>query len=277
MVHSKGTLLGRIFTYTFLVIFLVWSVTPVFIIITNSFKPTLDITRMPPVFRFAPTLKHYQGALTVGDFALYFQNSFIIAFSTTLISIICGAMAAYGLLLMKSKVGHSASNFILIGKLVPSITILIPLYSMLIFTGLFRTHIGPILAHSSINLPFVAWLMLGFMKSIPKELRESGMIDGATRMQVFWRILLPMLMPAIGSALILSMQYSWNELIFSLQLTTMASYTLPVGIARFVGSVSVDWGRSSAAATMTMVPIIILGFFMQRYLVTGLTAGSVKE
>jgi multiple sugar transport system permease protein len=119
--------------------------------------------------------------------------------------------------------------------------------------------------------------MLSFAKAIPKELIESAAIDGARRMQTFWKIIFPLLLPAIASAIILSMQYSWNELLFSLQLTSMDSYTLPVGIAKFVGAMSVDWGKSSAAASITMVPIILVGFIMQRYLVAGLTAGAVKE
>ena len=277
MVRGKGAIWGRLATGIILALFFLWSIIPVFIIVTNSFKGNLDITRIPPVFFFSPSIRHYREALTVGDFGLYFRNSMIVACSTTLISVLCGAMAAYGLLLMKSRFGHNASNFMLIGKLVPAIIILIPFYSILVSAGLNRTFIGPILAHCSINLPFVAWLMLGFMKVIPKEMLESAMIDGSTRMQTFRMILMPMLLPAVGSSLILSMQYSWNELLFSLQLTTMNSYTLPVGIGKFVGGLTVNWGRCSAAATMTMIPIIILGFLMQKYLVTGLTAGSVKE
>ena len=277
MAHSNSRIWGKICIGIILAIFLLWSVIPVLIIVTNSFKETLDIVSNPPVFFFKPTIKHYIEALTVGDFSLYFKNSFIIAGFTTLISISCGAMAAYGLMLMKSRLGKDASNYLLIGRLVPAITILIPFFSIMTMMGLNRTYIGPILAHCSINLPFVTWLLLGFMKAIPKEVVESAMIDGATRMRVFAQILLPLLLPAIGSSLILSMQYSWNELLFSLQLTSMNSYTLPVGIAKFVGSLSVNWGRGSAAATMTMVPIIILGFIMQKYLVAGMTAGSVKE
>jgi len=196
---------------------------------------------------------------------------------TTVISVIGGAMGAYGLILTRSRWVRAISNFMLLGKLVPAIAILIPLYSILKGVNLNGTYVGPILAHSSSNLPFVVWLMLSFMSDISRELFESSYLDGATRMQTFWKIVFPMLLPATGSAVILSMQYSWNELVYSLQLTSMDSYTLPVGIGRFVGSVSVDCGKSSAAATITMVPIILVGFMMQKYLVTGLTAGAVKE
>jgi len=277
MIRHKSKLWKKAIFISIMAIFLVWTLLPIFIIVTNSFKMPLDISRNPPVFIFTPTLRHYMEALDVGNFGRYFINSVIISVSTTLISVICGSMAAYGLLIMKSKIGQTLSNFLLIGRMVPAITILIPFFSILFAMGLHMSHVGPIMAHSSVNLPFVTWLILGFMKGTPQEVLESSAIDGATRMQTFRVILIPMLTPAIASAFILSMQFSWNELLFSLQLTTMNFYTLPVGIARFVGALTVNWGRSSAAATITMVPIILVGFLMQKHLVSGLTAGAVKS
>jgi multiple sugar transport system permease protein len=262
--------------YGILVIFFLWTVVPIYLIVSNSFKPTLDIKAVPPKLFFSPTLNHYSKAFLNGEFSTYFFNSLMIASMTTAISIMFGSLGAYGLLIAKSRWASVASNFMLLGKLVPAITILIPFFLILNFAGLNGTYAGPILAHSSVNLPFVIWLMLGFMKDIPKELFESSIIDGSRRMQTFWKIVFPMLRPALGSAIILAMQFSWNELVFSLQLTSMDSYTLPVGIGKFVGAVSVDWGKSSAAASITMVPIIIVGFLMQKYLVSGLTAGAVK-
>lgn len=266
----------RLALYLILFMFIVWTVVPILLVVTNSFKMPMDIKQMPPAFFFTPTLSNYEKAFGVGEFARYFANSAIVAGITTLISVFCGAMGGYALILTKSRWGRITSNMMLLGKLVPAITILIPFYLILNGLGLFGNWLGPIMAHCSVNLPFVIWLMLGFMKNVPGEIFESAKLDGAHRMQVFWRILMPMLLPAIGSALILSMQYSWNELLFSLQLTTMDYYTLPVGIGKFVGAVSVDWGKSSAAATVTMLPIIIVGFVMQKYLVSGMTAGAVK-
>jgi len=267
---------GKILKYVLLILFLLWTVVPIYLVITNSFKHTLDIKTVPPKILFEPTLAHYAKIFADGNFGKYFLNSLIIACSTTLISVVGGAMGAYGLLLIGGKWARRASNFMLIGKLVPFIAILIPFYTILDAVNLNGHYFGPVMAHSAINLPFVVWLMSSFMSDIPCELLESSNIDGATRMQTFWRILFPMLTPAIGSAIMLVMRYSWNELIFSIQLTSMDSYTLPVGIGRYVGSVSVDWGKSSAAAAVAMIPMIVIGFFMQKYLVSGLTAGAVK-
>ena len=267
---------SRLAIYAVLGIFILWTVVPILLVVANSFKVPIEIKQVPPSIIFTPTLSNYEKAWGAGDFGLYFMNSLIVAGITTIISVLGGAFGGYGLILTKARWGRSAGNMLLLGKLVPTITILIPFYMILNSLGLFGNWLGPIMAHSSVNLPFVIWLMIGFMKDIPAEIVESGRIDGATRMQVFWRLLIPMLAPAISAAVILSMQFSWNELLFSLQLTKMDYYTLPVGIGKFVGAVSVDWGKSSAAATITMVPIIIVGFAMQKYMIKGLTAGAVK-
>ena len=277
IISYKRGIWSRALIYIILFLFFLWTVVPIYLILTNSFKPTLEIKSIPPSFFFHPTITHYQKVLSNGEFGNYFINSLIVALTTTLISVLGGAFGAYGLMLTKSRWARVASNSMLIGKMVPTITILIPFYIILNIFRVGGTYLGPILAHSSVNLPFVIWLILSFARAIPKELIESAAIDGARRMQTFWKIIFPLLLPAIASAIILSMQFSWNELLYSLQLTSMDSYTLPVGIARFVGPMSVDWGKCSAAASITMMPIILVGFIMQKYLVSGLTAGAVKQ
>jgi multiple sugar transport system permease protein len=262
----------------YLIIFAVLVVTlvPVYVVVSNSFRPTLQIHEMPPRIIFTPTLSHYAGVFALDNFLDYFRNSAIIAVTATAITLILGSFAAYALKLFRSRLGERISNFMLLGKLVPSITILLPLFVMLNRVRLTGTYVGPILAHSAISLPFVMWLMAGFVRDLPGELLESARLEGATRMQTFWRVVFPLLMPALASAVVLVMQASWNELMFSLQLTNIHTYPLTVGIARYVGAVSVDWGKSSVAATVAMAPIVAIGFLMQRYLVTGMTAGAVK-
>jgi multiple sugar transport system permease protein len=153
---------------------------------------------------------------------------------------------------------------------------LLPIFVILNALGIRGSLVGPVIAHVALNLPFAVWLLMGFFRDVPQELSQAAMIDGASRMQAFWRVLFPVVLPGVAAVFILSMQYSWNELLFSLQLTTLDTYTLPVGIASFVGAISVDWGLSSAAATATMLPIIIVSFFVQRYIAEGTTGGAVK-
>jgi len=269
-------IMSRIAIYFFLMLFILWTVVPVYIVISNSFRRTIEIKQMPPKLIFTPTFEHYEKIISLDRFGIYFRNSAIISVSVTCFTLVLGSLAAYGLKIFRSKIGKRISNFLLLGKMVPSITILIPLFILMNRARLTGTFIAPILTLSCLSLPFVTWLMTGFIADIPTELIESASLEGCTRMRTFRIIILPLLKPAIASVIILVMQASWNELLFSLQLTNLNTYPLTVGVARYVGAVSVDWGKCSAAATITMVPIIIIGFFMQKYLVSGMTAGAVK-
>ncbi len=265
------------FRFAVILLFLFVTLIPVYVVVSNSFRQTLDIKQMPPQLFFKPTFVHFQRLIEKDNFLKYFVNSMIISVSVTITTIGLGTLSAYGLKLFVSRLGQRLSNLLLVGKLVPSITILIPLFVMLNRVRLTGTYLGPILAHAAMALPFVTWLMASFVRDIPSEIIESAYVEGAPRMRTFTAVVFPMLTPAIASAVILVMQFSWNELMFSLQLTNIRTYPLTVGIARYVGAVSVDWGKSSVAATIAMVPIIAIGFLMQRYLVSGMTAGAVKS
>ncbi len=267
---------NRILERLLVLVFLLVAVLPVYIVVSNAFRRTLDIKRMPPKLLFSPIYTHFERVLSVDNFGKYFINSLIIAGSATFLVIMIGTLAAYGLRLFRSRIGIRLSNVMMLGKLVPSITIMIPLYIMLNRIHWTGHYISPILAHAAISVPFVTWLMRGFIEDIPGELLESATVMGCSRMKTFFYIVLPLLMPAVASAIILAMQSSWNELLFSLTLTNIKTYPLTVAVARFTGAMSVDWGKCSAAATITLTPIVVLGFFMQRYLVTGMTAGAVK-
>lgn len=266
---------GKALSWVILLIATVVVLIPIWMIITNAFKTPLEIKQVPPSVFFKPTLSNIK-KIVADNFLSYFANSIIITGFNTIISVFFGLLAAYGFWICKSKRLYMLSNTMVLARMVPPITVLIPFYVILSTMHLTGTYAGPILAHSAVNLPFVTWLVLGFMRDLPFELVESGRIDGCTRMGVLWRIITPLLSPAIGSAVLLAAQYSWNELMFSIQLTNIKTYPLTVGVARYVGSMSVDWGKSSAAATLTVIPIIIVGFFMQKHMVRGLTGGAVK-
>ncbi len=268
--------LGVIIKWLILVLFAVWTIVPIALVVLNSFKRAKDIFTSAPTLIFTPVLDNYVNAFTKANFGSYYLNSLIVGVTSTVLVILIGTFAAYALTSFKLVGANTIAGGFLVGKLVPTISMLLPLFVIINAIGLRGTLGGPIIAHTALNLPFVVWLMMGFVRDVPRELLQAAMIDGASRMQAFWRVLLPVILPGIAAAFVLSMQYSWNELMFSLQLTTLGTYTLPVGIAAFTGAISVDWGLSSAAATATMVPLIILGFFVQRHIAAGTTGGAVK-
>ena len=259
-----------------LFLYAIWTLVPIFVVITNSFKTEMDIFTVPFKLLFTPTVGNYQRAFATGEFGQYFVNSMIIAFSSSFLSVSLGVLAAYGFTNIRERHAKMLNIVLIVGKSVPAITVLLPLFVILSKVHLLGTYFGPVITHTSINLPFVIWLIIGFINDIPGDLATAAEIDGCSKMQALWFIIVPILTPAIASAVILSLQYSWNEFMFSLMLTNIDTYTLPAGISKFVGSISVDWGKSSAAATVTMVPIIIAGFFAQKYLVRGMTLGAVK-
>jgi multiple sugar transport system permease protein len=259
-----------------LTLFLVWTIGPILLVILTSLKNQKDIFTVPPTFIFRPTLDNYARALVAGDFARYFVNSAFVALVSSLLSVGLGTFCAYALVSLRVRFGSLIAQLFLLGKLVPAITMLLPLFALLNMIGLLGTFVGPILAHTAINLPFVIWLIMGFIRDLPEDLEAAALVDGCTAMQVFWKIVVPLVLPGLAASVILSAQFSWNELVFALQLTNLDTYTLPVGISKFVGSISVDWGKSSAAATLTMVPMIVIGFFIQKYIAKGTTGGAIK-
>lgn len=267
---------GNVVKWIVLVLFAIWTIVPIALVVLNSFKRAKDIFTRAPTLIFQPVLDNYVNAFTKANFGSFYLNSLIVGLTSTILVILIGTFAAYALTSFKLVGANTIAGGFLVGKLVPTISMLLPLFVIINAIGLRGTLGGPIIAHTALNLPFVVWLMMGFVRDVPRELLQAAMIDGASRMQAFWRVLLPVILPGIAAAFVLSMQYSWNELMFSLQLTTLGTYTLPVGIAAFTGAISVDWGLSSAAATATMVPLIILGFFVQRHIAAGTTGGAVK-
>jgi multiple sugar transport system permease protein len=273
---SIGSRIGVVVKYAVLIIFAFWSAVPIFLVILNSFKRKLDIFTNPPSLIFTPTLSNYQKIFLTDDYVSYYRNSLIITGTRTVLSIFFGLLAAYGIVYFGLKHGSKIANIFLWVKMIPPITMLLPLFSMLYYFNLQGTYVGPILAHTSLNLAFVIWLFMSFLRDVPSEIIDSAVVDGCSKMQIFWRIVVPIVLPGIAACTVLCAQYSWNELLFVLQLTQLDTYTLPVGISKLVGEMAGDWGKSSAAATVTMLPIIIIGFFVQKYIAQGTTSGAVK-
>jgi multiple sugar transport system permease protein len=273
---ARGRWLANSLKILALALFLLWTIVPILLVVLTSLKNQKDIFTVPPTFVFRPTLDNYARALVAGDFARYFLNSAFVAVVSSFLSVGLGTFCAYALVSLRVRFASLIAQLFLLGKLVPAITMLLPLFAILNMLGLLGTFVGPILAHTAINLPFVIWLIMGFIRDLPEDLEAAALVDGCTPMQAFWKIVGPLVLPGLAASMILSAQFSWNELLFALQLTNLDTYTLPVGISKFVGSISVDWGKSSAAATLTMVPMIIVGFFIQKYIAKGTTGGAVK-
>ena len=259
-----------------LCICIVLAVAPVILIATNALKTGAETFKMPPDLIFTPTLKNFQYVIENDHFGKYFKNSAIIAVSSTVLVLTCGTFAAYALRLFRSRLGRKISNMLLVGRTVPTITILIPLYVLFNRAGLTGSRVAVILTHVAATMPFITWLISSFIQDIPGELLDAATVDGCGRMRVLFSVLFPILKPAIFSAGLLALQYSWNEFLFSLAFTNMETYTITVGVARYTGGMVVNYGRVGAVACISFVPIVLVGFLLQKYLISGMTAGAVK-
>ncbi len=270
------TKFAKIIPITLITIFLIWTLLPIFLMFSQSVKPTLLMFSDPPTFFFKPTFQHFVKVFLKSNLASSMFNSIFIAVCATLLCLSMGTACAYSL----SRISLPGQRFFglmtLFARMVPVSALMMPLYMMMQKLGLGNTHMAVILAHTLLNLPLCIWLVRGFFLDIPITLEEAARVDGCTRLRTFISICVPLAMPGIITSAIMVMLSSWNEFMFSLILSGKNARTMPVAISSFVGSVSIDWGGSSAAAVLACIPILIVSFFIQKNLVRGLTAGAVK-
>ncbi len=241
--------------------------------LTCSFKTQVDIIAWPPRVLFRPTLRNYVKVFGEQDFPRYFLNSALVATAAVGLSLLIGLPAAYSIARFAQK---KLSMVILLARLMPGISFLMPWYILFSRLELMDTYLALILSHMLIALPVVVWVMSAFFAAIPRELEEAAMVDGATRQYAFLKIVLPLSGPGIITATTLSFIFSWNNFMFSQVLSMERTRTLPIAVYNFVSYAEVDWGGVMAAAVAIMAPAIVLSMFFQRYVVKGLTLGAVK-
>jgi multiple sugar transport system permease protein len=241
--------------------------------LSSSFKTQVDIISWPPKIFFTPTLQNYQKVFGEQDFLKYFLNSTIVGTAAVGLSLVLGLPAAYSIARFAQR---RLAVFILLARLMPGISFLMPWYIVFSWLDLMDSYTALILSHTLIALPIVIWIMSTYFGTIPREMEESAMVDGATRQYAFWKIILPLSGPGIITATTLSFIFSWNNFMFSQVLSMEKTKTLPIAIYNFISYAEVDWGGVMAAAVAIMAPAIILTMIFQRYVVKGLTMGAVK-
>jgi multiple sugar transport system permease protein len=222
-------------------------------------------------------IENYQQLLAKTEFAAWFGNSVFVAVSSTLLATGVGTIGAYALARLKFLGRGFMASATLITYLVPPSILFIPLYKQMQGLGMANSLAGLIAAYPSFTVPFVTWLLMGYFESIPEELEEAAMIDGATRFGAFYRIVLPLSMPGVLAAGLYAFTQAWNEFLYALVFITDGKLrTLPVGLASFITGDVYGWGYLMSGAVLTTLPVIAAYIYLQKYMVEGLTAGSVK-
>lgn len=268
--------LTTVILYIFGITFGFIVIAPLVWLIMLSLKTPLDAFASPPLFIFEPTLQNYEAIFNDPRFVRSIGNSLIVSTGSVLISILFAVPATYGLANLRGRLRHNVLLWILLTRMAPGMIYLIPYFVIYDRIDLIDTHIGLIVVYLIFNVPLMMWMLLPFWEAIPRELAESALIDGANRLQVLLRIDLPLARTGIIAASILVFIFSWNEFLFALVLTRRETVTLPVTIVSFMAYEGTEWGKISASAVLIMLPVIIFGFMIRRYLISGLTAGAIK-
>jgi len=277
---SKSTIerLQALGSYGVLGALLLMVLFPFYWMTITSFKSEDQMRSLVSMFWPSPVvLENYYQLLTRTDFGVWFRNSAVVAVASTILATAVGTIGAYALARLRFRGRAFMSSAVLITYLVPPAILFIPLYAQIRALGLSDSLAGLIAAYPSFTVPFVTWLLMGYFESIPIELEEAAMIDGATRFGAFRLVILPLAGPGVLAAGLYAFTQAWNEFLYALVfITNVKLRTLPVGLSGFITGDVYGWGYLMAGAVLTTLPVIAVYIYLQKYMVEGLTAGSVK-
>ncbi|XGA79944.1 carbohydrate ABC transporter permease [Halomonas sp. CH40] len=248
---------------------------PIFWMVLTGFKTEADAIADPSLI-FSPTLESYQAVQARSGYARFALNSVVIAFGSTLLALLIAIPSAYSMAFLPTKRTKGTLLWMLSTKMLPPVGVLVPIYLIFRDLGLLDTRTGLIIVYTLMNLPIVVWMLYTFFKDMPKDILEAGRMDGASTLQEVLYLLMPLTLPGIASTGLLAVILSWNEAFWSLNLTSSNAAPLTAYIASFSSPEGLFWAKLSAASTMAIAPILILGWMTQKQMVRGLTFGAVK-
>lgn len=274
----RRNLLTRLLRYLALAVVLAWSAFPILIIVTGSLKPGTELFRYPPEFIFSPTFENYRRLFA--EWPQFFDSlldSLIIASGATLLTVAASLLAGYAFSRYRGKLLTGSAFFSLFVRMIPPIVITLPLFPVVNRFGLNDTRILLILLYATFYVSLGTWISKAFIDDLPIEIEESARIDGASLPQLLWHVVVPLAAKGLVAVGVFVFIYSWNEFLFAFIFTTTDAVTAPLQLSLMMDSIQgVDWGVLFAAATAQLLPIVILAILAQRFIVAGLTTGSVK-
>jgi multiple sugar transport system permease protein len=262
-----------------LLAFVLFELIPFYWTVITAFKSTSQVTGFTSVFWPEPwTMEQFNTLFgPTRKFTLWYQNTITVSIVSTVLSVMVAAMGGYGLTRLRWRGSNIFGSSVLIAYLMPPIMMFIPMYQIFTTLKLTNSLTGLMVAYPVFGLPFATWLMMGYYASIPKEMEEAALIDGCNHFQAFWRVILPLVMPALMAASMFAITLAWKEFIFAyIFLSKERLYTLTIGMAQMIVGDVLPWGELSAAALLMSIPVAILYIVGQRFMVAGLTAGAVK-
>ncbi|HYO30478.1 MAG TPA: carbohydrate ABC transporter permease [Thermomicrobiales bacterium] len=275
--RSWSPLLRRVALYATLAVVALAIVFPVYWMVTISLKLPREIYRLPSLWPQAPTLENYRELIVERGFLLNIRNSLIVAGATTLASLGMSSLAAFSIVRFRYKFKGLVGRLILFAYLTPTSLLFIPLSVIVARLRLGDSLHGLVIVYLTFSVPLSTWLLIGYFRGVPAELEEQAMVDGTTRLGAMVRILLPLSLPGLAAVGIFTFTAAWNELLLALIFITNENRrTVPLGLQYLITGDVFLWGPIMAGAVLSALPVIALYFLAQRYMVQGLTAGSVK-
>ncbi len=274
---KKRSSVGTTLIYIIVVIALIWALLPILWMVLSSLKTQAGMFSMPPKFFFKPTFDTYRQMFSsTGNFGHYLWNSVVASVLSTIISLVLGTLGGFALARGNFKRESDLSFWVISTRMAPIPAVMLPLYLMFSKLGLIGTMTGLVFAYTTFNLPFALWIMMTFFRDIPPALEEAGMVDGCSKFEAFWRVTLPMAAPGLVATGILCLMFAWNDYSFASVFTGQSTQTVPVAASLLVSQEGVQWGQAMATGTIIILPMVIAGIFVRKYLVRGLSMGAVK-
>jgi arabinogalactan oligomer / maltooligosaccharide transport system permease protein len=272
---NAPSLIGSLTAHAVMIVTVLICILPMVIIISTSFKFPNDVFDLK-IIPTTPTLSNYQYVFS-GDFITWLSNSLKIGAMTTVVGLALAAPAAYAVSRWQFLGKQGILLFFLVTQMFPAVLLIVPLYILFAQLGLLDNILGLVVAYATTALPFSIWMLKNFFDTVPKELDEAAHVDGLGPFQTFWRVVLPLTIPGIAVVAFFNFMTAWNEFMLAFTfLQSDSNLTLAVGIRHFVHNFGADWHYLSAAAVLITLPVLIIFIWAQRYLVAGLTGGSVK-
>jgi multiple sugar transport system permease protein len=262
-----------------LAVFALWSLAPIALVVSSSFKPASLIFEVPPKWLFAPTLENYRLlASQWPDFFRCLWNSLLITLGATVLALLASGLAGYVYSRFRGTALAASAYFMVFIRMFPPIVITLPLFPAANYLGLNDTHLVLILLYAAFFVSLSTWIVKAGVDQIPIELEEAARVDGAGLAQVLRIVVAPLIAPTLVAAGIFVFIFAWNEFLFALVFTSTRAKTAPLILSEMLGSATgVDWGVVFAAATLQLAPVLAFAMLAQKYVVAGLTAGSVKQ
>lgn len=274
---NQPTTTQKFIYHTLLILLALVILFPIYYMITISLKLPKDIYRTPSLLPINATLQNYQELFTKYEFLLNIRNSFIVAGAATLVSVFISCLAAYSLVRLRYRLRDWAGRLILLSYLTPSSLLFIPLSVIVARLNLGNTMHGLIFVYLTFAAPLSTWLLMGYFRGIPLDLEEQAMVDGATRLQALFRIVLPLAAPGLIAVSVFTFTGAWNELLLALIfITSPEKRTVPVAVSYLITGDVFRWGLIMAGSVAAAVPVMVLYYLGQRFVVQGLSAGAVK-